>query len=197
MSAGRPLDPSRDAAILDAALALVAEVGYLGLTVDALAARAGTSKATIYRRWTNKHQVVVAAVGRYRAQQRSWSVDTGSLRDDLLAHAGRFVDSLSGYDGRLAIGLIQARSAHPELLDELEVRFTSGARLPPEVIDRAVRRGELARPVEHGFFEEVVASMIFMRWLGSQPLDGAYLEHLVDSVALPLLGDAASRSEQV
>ncbi|HEX6343572.1 TetR/AcrR family transcriptional regulator [Umezawaea sp.] len=187
MSATRPLDPTRDARILDAMLELVAETGYVSMTIDAVAARAGTSKATIYRRWRNKHEIAVAAMARYHGRLTPWSVDTGGFRGDLLAHAHRFAEVLDGFDGRLAIGLVQARASDPELIDELETRFSSGARLPPEVVERAVRRGELPGPVDHRVFEEVVASVMFMRWLWRLPLDAAFLDHVVDDLALPAL----------
>src|SRR5215207_5169831 len=61
-SPGRPRDPRRDAAIRDAALALLADVGYERMTVDAIAAAAGVSKPTIYRRWAGKHELVADAI---------------------------------------------------------------------------------------------------------------------------------------
>ncbi|QKV73740.1 TetR/AcrR family transcriptional regulator [Amycolatopsis sp. Hca4] len=183
----RPLDPTRDARILDAVLELLAEAGYVSMTIDAVAARSGTSKATIYRRWRNKREITVAAMARYQRNRTSWSVDTGTFRGDLLAHTRRFAEVLNGFDGRLAIGLVQARASDPELIDELETRFSSGARLPEEVVERAVERGELPGPVDAGLFEEVVASVLFMRWLWRLPLDAAFLEHAVDRLALPVL----------
>lgn len=192
MSARRPLDPTRDARILDATLELVAEAGYVSMTIDAVAARAGTSKATIYRRWRNKHEITVAAMARYHGTRTAWSVDTGAFRSDLLAHVHRFAEVLNGFDGRLAVGLVQARASDPELLDELETRFSSGARLPPEVVDRALERGELADRVDHRLFEEVVAAVMFMRWLWRLPLDAGYLEHVVDTLALPVLRASAA-----
>ncbi|WP_372662080.1 TetR/AcrR family transcriptional regulator [Amycolatopsis kentuckyensis] len=183
----RPLDPTRDARILDAVLELLAESGYVSMTIDAVAARSGTSKATIYRRWRNKREIAVAAMARYHGSRTSWSADTGTFRGDLLAHTRRFAEVLAGYDGSLAVGLVQARASDPELIDELETRFSSGARLPEEVVERAVARGELPGPVDAGLFEEVVASVLFMRWLWRLPLDVGFLDHVVDRLALPVL----------
>ena len=59
---GRKRDPSRDAALLDATLEVLAEVGAEGLTMDLVAARAGAGKATIYRRWTSKTELILDAV---------------------------------------------------------------------------------------------------------------------------------------
>ena len=74
----------RDAAICDATLALLAEVGYDRMSMDAVAARAKASKATIYRRWPGKQELVLDAV-RSRAPGMAVPEDTGSLRGDLLA----------------------------------------------------------------------------------------------------------------
>ena len=63
---GRQLDASRDAALRDAALELLAEVGYDRLSMDAVAARAKASKMTIYRRWSSKAELVVAAISSLR-----------------------------------------------------------------------------------------------------------------------------------
>ena len=82
---GRPRDPRRREAILAAAIALVAEVGYDRMTVDALAARAGVSKPTIYRRWPGgKAEIIVDAIRAERADGAALP-DTGSLRGDLIA----------------------------------------------------------------------------------------------------------------
>jgi AcrR family transcriptional regulator len=185
---GRPRDPVREQAILEAVLDLVAEGGYAALTVDAVAARARTSKATIYRRWSDKRDMVVAAMALYRRKGPSpVAVDTGSLRGDLLAYTRRFADVMQGFDGRLAVGLVQARSSSPELIDELEARFPSGARLPLEVLERAAERGELPAVVDRDRYEEVVGSVLFMRSLWGLPLDAAFVEHVIDDLLLPVL----------
>src|SRR3954447_6644599 len=80
---GRPRDESRDAVILAATLEVLADVGYDRLTMDAVAARAKASKATLYRRWTNKVTLVIEAL--QHAKSPTDVPDTGSLREDLLA----------------------------------------------------------------------------------------------------------------
>src|SRR3954469_17088186 len=82
---GRPRDPQRRQAILDAALTLVAEVGYDRTTVDAIATKAGVSKPTLYRRWPHGKPELVADAIRKRNAEASRTPDTGSLRGDLLA----------------------------------------------------------------------------------------------------------------
>src|SRR5919201_4334058 len=82
---GRPRDPRRRRAILDAAMALIAEVGYDRMTIDAIAARSGASKPTLYRRWPHGKPELVADAIRERRAEGGEPPETGSLRGDLLA----------------------------------------------------------------------------------------------------------------
>src|SRR5689334_21879509 len=66
---GRKPDPGRDAEILDAALQVLAEVGYAGMTMAAVAARAKAGKGTFYRRWPSKADLVLDAVGHLKRSQ--------------------------------------------------------------------------------------------------------------------------------
>ena len=77
------IEGEREDEILDACVDLLAEVGYDRLTMDAVAARAKARKATLYRRWASKAELVIEAS--FRAKRRTSDPDTGSLRGDLLA----------------------------------------------------------------------------------------------------------------
>src|SRR3954451_9211881 len=102
---GRPRDPRRREAILRAAVELVAEVGYDRMTVESLAARAGVSKPTIYRRWPGgKKDIIVEAI-RVRHADADALPDRGSLRSDLLALLALMVDHIDE-DAHVAAGLI-------------------------------------------------------------------------------------------
>src|ERR687890_2339532 len=79
---GRPRDPSRDGVIRAAILSLLAEVGYGSLTMDAVASEAGVGKATIYRRWRTKQDLVVDTISELNRADAE-AVDTGSLEGDL------------------------------------------------------------------------------------------------------------------
>ena len=184
---GRPRDPAREAAILDAVLALVSEVGYERLSVEAVAQRAGASKATLYRRWANKRELVVAAVKAGPASV-GLVVDTGTLRGDLLVLCRHLVETLRSSEGGLVLGLLQAGLQDPELCRLLEESVgPTGAALPSPVLERAVARGELPPTASPFAFEEVTGSVLILRMLNGLPVDQAYLELLVDSVLLPAL----------
>src|ERR1700709_2381280 len=88
MSPARPrVEGRREAEILDAAVDLLCHVGYDRLTMDAVAAEAKASKATLYRRWTTKSSLVVDAILRTKEALQVSDVDTGNLRDDLVQMA--------------------------------------------------------------------------------------------------------------
>src|SRR6201996_1811668 len=116
--AGRKRDDSRDEVILDAALAVLAEQGYENMTIDMVAAHAGMARATVYRRWTTKADLVFEAVSRMSHSDVNLDQlpDTGSLHGDMTAmivpfddeqqqiriHAMAGLLSLANIDERLA-----------------------------------------------------------------------------------------------
>ena len=194
MAPGRPRSPDREKAIIDATLHLLAAVGYEGMSLEAVAARAGASKNTIYRRWPGKQELVVDAVDCYMGN-RPWQVEqTSSLEGDLRAHARQVMTNTRGWDGGLVLRLLQARVSHPALFDDLARRRPSAVRLPAEVIDRAVARGELDTHIDPGLFEEIAGAMILFRLFNDQPLDEAFLDKLVDVVLLPAFIRAAAHT---
>ena len=185
---GRPRSESREQAILDAALELVVEVGYDGLSMDALAERARASKATIYRRWSGKAEVVAEAV-RCRQCHQLALPDTGSLRGDLLAMAGEIGTALASEDGALVAGVLWAARSDPVLAGLMRDQATEGKQaVARHIVDLAVARGEVPATADPRPITEVLPAMIFMRLLiTGEPLDGAFFEHVVDDIVLPVL----------
>src|SRR5918911_1191231 len=92
---GRPRDPSRDGVIRAAILRLLADVGYGALTMDAVAAEAGVGKATIYRRWRTKQDLVVDTISDLNRAEAT-TPDTGSLEGDLRALLHSLVAVITG-----------------------------------------------------------------------------------------------------
>ncbi|SDD99713.1 TetR/AcrR family transcriptional regulator [Auraticoccus monumenti] len=186
MLTGRPRDPRRDEAILAATRELLAERGYEGFSIEAVAERSGTAKSSVYRRWSGKRELVLAAmdayVGRVAAPE-----PTASLREDLLAHCRGVAETLEGFDGRLTIGLMQAKSSDAALAAELDLRYPSTGHLAPEVLLRAVDRGELAEGADTAIVDEVASSMLLARLLRGLPFDEVFLAHVVDDVVVPAL----------
>jgi AcrR family transcriptional regulator len=180
---------SRDAAICAATLAVLAEDGYDRMTIDAVAARAHASKATIYRRWKGKRELVLEAL-RTRTGCPGDAVDTGDLRGDLLATLRAMADSAGDADARLMAGVLRAMRSAPELGDCLrEQVFHSKAAALRTVVDRAVLRGEVPPDADAALAHEVAGAMWVHHVLvvgGS--VDDAFIEHVTDDVLIPLLG---------
>lgn len=185
---GRPRDPARELAILRVALEVLAEVGFDRLSFEEVARRAGASKATLYRRWAGKREMVVAAVKAGPASGERLVVDTGSLRGDLLVLCRRLLATLRSAEGGVAAMLLQAALEDPELCDHLEESVgPTGARLPPAVLEAAIGRGELPAGAEPFAFEEVVGAVLILRTSNRLAVDDTYLEQLIDGVVIPAL----------
>ncbi|MHA5053907.1 TetR/AcrR family transcriptional regulator [Streptomyces sp. SD15] len=145
---GRPRDANRDRALLDATLAVLGESGYGGLTTAAVAARAGVSTATLYRRWPSKEFLVVDAAAAY-SQELTAPADTGTLEGDLRALLRDKAASMTGKEGGVLRSLIAEGGHNAALADALTKAFVLPVRLRmEEIVQRAVDRGEIA-PVEH------------------------------------------------
>ena len=121
-SVGRPRDPGKDVAVVQATRELLMEVGYQGTTVVAIAHRAGVGAPTIYRRWPTKESLIEdAAFG--HAQPAPVPAPTGDLRTDLRAWVTMFLDWLAHPVTRAALpGLLTAYHRDDELYERLVVR---------------------------------------------------------------------------
>lgn len=180
---------AREEAILRAVLDLIAEVGYDQMTMDAIAARARASKATIYRRWPGKAELVVAAVRGRASAAAVTPPDTGELRTDLLAVLGRMRDGLLAQDAALILGLMVAMHRDPALADAVRARFVHDKHaMFGAAIAQAIARGDLPAGLDAALFMEISSSMLFSRlFVAGEPLDDAFVRRLVDDVLLPLL----------
>ncbi len=179
---------ARRQAILDAALGLLMEVGYDRLSMDALAERAHAGKATIYRHWSGKAEVVVEAVRCRKCDDFAAPVDTGSLRGDLLASLNHSRETFSEEDSALLIGMVSAMHHDQELADLMRRQlFEAKQGLYDEIVSRAVQRGEAVSLGASTVANEVSSALFFNRVAMGGEVDEAFVLHLVDDVILPLL----------
>ena len=192
--ANRPTGPraeAREQAILDAALELISEVGYDRLSMDALAERAHAGKATIYRRWTGKAQVVAEAIRR-RKSAHEIDPDTGSLRGDLLSALGQTCTSLS-LDEAIVSGVMSAMRTDPELAALMRAQVINAEGRFDGIIRRSIGRGELPDGTTAEMINEVGPAVVMMRLVfRGEALDDAFLDHLVDDILIPILGHTRS-----
>ena len=186
---GRPRDPELDRRITAAVLEVLGKEGYEALSFEAVARHCQSSKAALYRRWPSKRDMVLAAVKDGPARHTSAPLDRGEcLRDDLLALVRRLTHTMSSADTGTAFMLLQAGLEDPDLCDAIEEALgPTGARLPQEVLDDAVARGELPAGASAFAYEEVVGAVVLLRRANGLALDDAYLAALVDGIVIPAL----------
>jgi AcrR family transcriptional regulator len=190
--AHRPTGPraeAREQAILDAALELLMEVGYDRLSIDALAERARAGKATIYRHWSGKAQIVAEAVRRLKADTMTVPVDTGTLRGDLISEMVQVCSSMSTEDAAIITGVMSAMRTDAELAGLIRSQVLDSKRGKFDgIIERAVSRGELPEGSSAELVEEVIPAMVINQLvIQGLCLDDQFATHVVDDIVLPLL----------
>jgi AcrR family transcriptional regulator len=182
---GRPEGGPREAtlrAVLQAASRILDQQGFAAATVEAIAARAGVSKVTIYRWWPNKDAVVMDAFLAATAASIPFP-DTGSIRADLTQQVGRMVELYAGKMGRTLAGLIAESQSDPALAEAYRTRWFAARRAEAiEVLERGVRRGELRPDLDLDVAADLLYGPIYHRLLsGHAPLDDDFAEKLVDT----------------
>ncbi|GAA2512799.1 TetR/AcrR family transcriptional regulator [Winogradskya humida] len=188
---GRQLDPTRDAAILDATLDVLAEVGYTGMKIEMVAERAKAGKGTLYRRWPSKEELVIEAVTRMgqRDVGAEQLPDTGTLRGDIIALIRPELMEEQSQKVRVIAGLTSMLASH-EGLAESANNANIGAWITANrvLIQRAVDRGEAKADADVDFLARLIPSMSAHRIaLEGKALDKDFLVKLVDEVLLPAL----------
>lgn len=187
----------RREAICGAVFELLGEVGYDRMTMDAVAARAHASKATIYRSWPDKPELVVEAIFN-RFGPSPEPLDTGSLRGDLLALTGAACEVVSSPEGDVITGVMTAATMNPTLATAMhECMFESKRSMHDTIVNRAVARGELHAPEASALLHEVVHAMLLTRKLWTdEKFDQEFAVHLVDDILMPLLTSCKCQSGQ-
>jgi AcrR family transcriptional regulator len=187
-SVARPrIEGDREAEILDATLELLATTGYERLTMDAVAAAAKASKATLYRRWSTKAELVIDAIGRAKNAPTVIDLDTGSLRSDLLAsacHRGGISDPSAV---SVLAGIIPALHHDEEFADAFRERFLKPKLAEARVIyERARTRGEIADDVDLELLATVLPAIALHRaFVLRGSVDDATVARIIDEVVIP------------
>jgi AcrR family transcriptional regulator len=180
--AGRPRNPEIDAAVLRATLAVLDELGYVRLTLEDVARRAGTTKPAIYRRWPRRQRLVLAALGRRLGGAKA--PDTGCTLCDL--------------DECLKVFVAAFRRMPPDVLGplladcagdrELRAAFMTTLFEPPraavrEALERAYARGDLRDEVDLELILDLIGSLVHYRALfGHAPTSDVEIERAVEAL---------------
>ncbi len=193
---GRPRDPRVDAAIVDATLQLLADNGYAALTMEAVAALAGVGKATLYRRYAGKEQLVIDAVA--TLSEPAEVVQGASVRDELVARLEAIRrKSDSSLAGKIFPRLIGASAENPELMRNYRRQVLAPRRLAfAAALQRGIDEG-LVRPdvdLDHAI-DLLVGPMAYRNLIRNEPPPGPELAaRIVDDVLVGLAPRGASRT---
>ena len=189
---GRKRDLSRDAEILDAALEVLAETGYDGMTIDMVAARAKAGKATVYRRWASKGELVIEAVACMKQNDISAEKlpDTGTLRGDLVAMVKPRTIEDAQQKLRVMAGVMSLLGQSPELAEAAREAIVEPRMAVNRMfLRRAIDRGEISPDVDIERIAAISQSMGAFRMLMEQkPVDREFVISVIDGIVLPAVG---------
>jgi AcrR family transcriptional regulator len=175
---GRPLDENVDAAILDATWRLLLAEGYSRMSIARVAEEAGVGRPAIYRRYRDKSELVAAVIA--DKASRVPPVDTGSARDDLIAHMEfarrRFAVTLAGT-------MIVEQRNNPELLEHFRQGMLTPRREQIAIaLERGKERGEVRADLDTGLATDaLMGSFIFHNLAVGRPAKG-WAERVVDTL---------------
>jgi len=183
---GRPRDAALDATILRAAMELLGESGIQSVTMDAVARRAGAGKASLYRRWKSKDELLADALTLHSPVDVE--VDTGTLRDDLVkvyAHYYGLGDHVMQAAVQEMLGNVRQHMAWTEKV--APERLTARRAKVRALVDRAIARGEIAAPSDMDLLLDLVPAMILYRYnTRGQKVTRASIARAVDGLVMPL-----------
>jgi len=192
---GRRRDHSRDPEILDAALDVLAETGYDGMTIDMVAARAKAGKATLYRRWASKPELVLDAVSCMKSKgvDLTSPPDTGTLRGDLVAMVKSPTIDESERKLKVMAGIVSMIARDPELaVAAREALVEPRAAANRIIFRRAIERGEISSDVDLETLCLIGPAMVAYRVLMlGQPVTRDFMIGIIDTVILPAAGISA------
>ncbi len=186
---GRKRDHTRDTDILEAALDVLAETGYDGMTIDMVATRAKAGKATLYRRWASKSDLVLDAVACMKSKDLDLAAlpDTGSLRGDLVALVRP--PSIRDAERKLNVmtGVVSMIARDPEMAAAAQEAIVAPRAAANRVIfERAIERGEISADVDLDTLSMIAPAMAAFRTLIlRRSPDRDFLIGIIDNVVLP------------
>jgi AcrR family transcriptional regulator len=179
---GRPRSAEVDQAILEAAVELFAEGGLDGLTVEGVAARANVGKATIYRRYPCKVDLVIAATRSFAIDGSDAPPDTGTTRGDLRALVDWLIRMLATTPlGRAMPMMVADHARVPELAEAHRAIVAEKRAVHRATLERGIDRGDLRADTDLEVMIDSYVGPIFYRFLISDaPLDGSFADELVE-----------------
>jgi AcrR family transcriptional regulator len=175
----RPRNQNAEDRILEVTLRQLSQNGYSRMSIDSIAAEAGVSKPTIYRRWANKADLAMGAVRSLQLSEPA--VDTGSAQGDLRGILTNFRTNLLRPYGMALVGTVLAEEEHtPELLRLFRERLVAPRRKALAlVLQGAERRGELRPGVSITAAVNMLVGAIYAHYLASPEIPPHYVDEVV------------------
>ena len=179
---GRPRNAQADEAIIDAVIALLVDEGFDRVSMDAVAARAGVSKATIYRRWPSKEAVVIHALA--RRTDPFAEVPEGNARERLTAVLQNVLAHSQSPMGRLLPCMVGVSMSNPRLADEYRARIIEPRRARiAEIILDGMAEGELRHDLDVQLaVDQVVGPLVYRIVFDRESLTPGHCEALIDGL---------------
>src|SRR5262249_27704098 len=176
-----------ETAILEIVLRELAETGYVNFSIERVAAKAGTSKPVIYRRWPTRAQLVYAALRAHQPVLSSEAPDTGTVRGDLMVILRRVSEMVDEFTPEVIFGLIA------ELLHESESSLFAevherNRKTMMEILTRGIERGEIAAEKLTPRLAALPFDLVrYQLMILQQPLSAQDIEEIIDRIFLPLV----------
>ncbi|MPZ88463.1 MAG: TetR family transcriptional regulator [Nitriliruptorales bacterium] len=179
---GRPRDPAIDRVVLEATLDELAANGYEGMSIDGIAARAGVSKPTIYRRWADKPALAIGAIAILVSQEGPPS--TGDLVTDLSRQLQAAHGNLERSGSVPLLGtLLAEKERHPEFLEMYRERLLRPRRETLlGLLEEARERGEIRTDADSETASLHLIGFLMAKYLSGEPLDGDWITPAVELV---------------
>ncbi len=191
---GRPRCEDSRSRILDAGLELLEESSFAEITADAIAERAGASKATIYRWWPNKDAVLVEALREAVAQELPFR-ETGDLREDIRLQLQNFIKLLTGRRGRIFTAFVAAAQSDPAVAETFQRVWREPRR---QALKAGLERHRGKQMREDADLEMVLDALygpLYYRLLtGNKKFSGGYADALTDIVLVGIANPHAALS---
>ena len=180
----RPRSAESHQAILKATIELLTEEGFEAMSIEAIAARAGVGKTTIYRRWSSKTELVIDALEILRSEVPL--IDTGDLRSDLIAVLQSGWQQRPSYLETLTLKMVGELKTNPEIFQAFFTRLVvPRSQQFAGMIERAKARGQIRSDIAPEFVVDLVAGPILFRALFTSlvaPPPANFPEQVVDAI---------------
>jgi AcrR family transcriptional regulator len=191
---GRPRSAQAHKAIIDATLELLAEDGFQGLSIEAVAARAGVGKTTIYRRWSSKDELVMDAIRQVQFDIPVVNMDTGNFRNDLAALLKAAYQGFMAHPypflGKLMLKFIGEYQTNPEIFQGAITQLVI-PRLQRfiHMVEQARAREEIRQDIDPALVLELIAGTLMIHWIfmyshlqSSSSAVDVWVEQMVDVI---------------